>query len=83
MSVFWTERAGKQLAAIQRSDAKLAGQVKLAVEKLHDTGHGDVKMLKGAPGEFRVRVRKYRIKGYWDGDVLVVLEVGHRSSIYR
>jgi mRNA interferase RelE/StbE len=45
------------------------------------TGQGDVKRLKGRAGS-RLRVGDWRIIFYTEGNVVVVVAVGHRREIY-
>jgi mRNA interferase RelE/StbE len=45
------------------------------------TGQGDVKRLKGGAGS-RLRVGDWRIIFYTEGNVIVVVAVGHRREIY-
>jgi mRNA interferase RelE/StbE len=57
----------------QRLDAKLTS--------FAQTGQGDVKRLKGRAGS-RLRVGDWRIIFYTEGNVIVVVAVGHRREIY-
>jgi mRNA interferase RelE/StbE len=57
----------------QRLDAKLTS--------FAQTGQGDVKRLKGRAGS-RLRVGDWRIIFYAEGNVIVVVAVGHRREIY-
>jgi mRNA interferase RelE/StbE len=54
-------------------------EAKLAV--FAETGHGDVKRLKGRAGA-RLRVGDWRVIFYVEGDTIVVAAVGHRREIY-
>jgi mRNA interferase RelE/StbE len=57
----------------RRLDAKLTSFAR--------TGQGDVKRLKGRAGS-RLRVGDWRIIFYTEGNVIVVVAVGHRREIY-
>jgi mRNA interferase RelE/StbE len=57
----------------RRLDAKLTS--------FAQTGKGDVKRLTGRAGS-RLRVGDWRIIFYTEGNVLVVVAVGHRREIY-
>ncbi len=57
----------------RRLDAKLTS--------FAQTGQGDVKRLKGRAGS-RLRVGDWRIIFYTEGNVHVVVAVGHRREIY-
>lgn len=58
----------------RRLDAKLTA--------FAQTGHGDVKRLKGRAGA-RLRVGDWRIVFYVEGDTVIVAAVGHRRQIYN
>jgi len=68
-----------------RQWAKLSPHVRGRIDKqlvrFAETGHGDVKRLKGRDG-LRLRVGDWRVIFYEDGDTLVVAAVGHRREIY-
>ncbi len=51
------------------------------LESFAETGIGDVKRLKGRAGS-RLRVGDWRLIFYADGDMIVVVAVGHRRDIY-
>ena len=42
-------------------DRLIQARVTAALERLASTGHGDVKKLQGRPGDFRLRVGKWRV----------------------
>ena len=64
---------------------KLSQEVRLRVnarlEQFAETGHGDVKKLKGRAGA-RLRVGDWRLIFYEERGVIVVTDVGHRREIY-
>jgi mRNA interferase RelE/StbE len=51
------------------------------LEAFAETGHGDVKKLKGRAGA-RLRVGDWRIIFFEEGDKIIVVAVGHRREIY-
>ena len=53
-----------------------------AYAKDPETVNNNVKTLRGRQG-FRLRVKSWRVIMDDDGNVLAVLEIGHRSSIYE
>jgi mRNA interferase RelE/StbE len=93
--LLWNERALDDLA---RQPRPMVDRVVRAMERYVATGHGDVRLLQGAGGEFRLRVGDWRVRFT---DVLVtrpaeppatgaiqvreveVLRVLHRSRAYR
>ena len=58
-------------------------RVTAALERFAATGHGDVKRLQGRPGEFRLRVGKWRV--FFDLDtpgILLVNGIDNRGQAY-
>jgi len=58
-------------------------RVTAALERFAATGHGDVKRLEGRPGEFRLRVGKWRV--FFDLDtpgILLVNGIDNRGQAY-
>ena len=53
-----------------------------AYAKDPETANNNVKTLRGRQG-FRLRVGSWRVIMDDDGNVLAVLDIGHRSSIYE
>ena len=72
-------------AASARQWAKLSADIRDRIDKrlieFAETGHGDVKRLKGRDG-LRLRVGDWRVIFYEDQDTIVVAAVGHRREIY-
>lgn len=72
-------------AASARQWAKLTPDVRGRIDKrlaeFAETGHGDVKRLRGQDG-LRLRVGDWRVIFYEDRDTIVVAAVGHRREIY-
>ena len=78
MQIAFTAAATRQWLGLsadvrRRLDAKLSAFVQ--------TGHGDVKRLKGQAGA-RLRVGDWRIIFYVESDTVTVIAVGHRREIY-
>lgn len=57
--------------------------VQLALKKLSDGSHVDVKPLKGEKDTFRIRVGRYRILYVQIGHTLLVSKIAHRREAYR
>ena len=70
-----------------RSDlAKALDRLQWELSNPSEPKVSDVKSLQGAGrGEYRLRVRSYRIRYRLDGDrlIVMVLRVGHRGDVYR
>ena len=80
--LLWSEPAVADLAYL---NAKQADRVRAVVRRFADTGHGDVKKLKGIQAEYRLRVGALRVRFTIDGKArtLTVLRVLPRSEAYR
>jgi mRNA interferase RelE/StbE len=52
------------------------------LEQFANTGHGDVKRLKGRSGA-RLRVDHWRVIFYEEHGTIIVTDVGHRREIYN
>src|SRR5436309_1644157 len=77
----WTESSLDDMAVL---DKALALRISHAVERLAQTGAGNVKRLQGIdPPEYRLRVGDYRVRFLLPKDMLVVLRVRHRREAYR
>ena len=77
----WTETALEEMAALDKS---IARRVKQAVERLANTGAGNLKKLQGVdPPEYRLRVGNYRVRFYLEGKTIQVLRVRNRREAYR
>ena len=77
--VEWTHAARKTLT---RVDHTLAQRVVRSVLRFAESGHGDVKKLKGSD-EYRLRVGDWRVRFRDEGELMVVVSVKHRGSAYR
>ena len=74
-----TNRARRDL---QRVGPAVAGQVVEALERFAETGHGDVKKLRGVDREWRLRVREWRVRFTIGEETLIVLRVLPRGRGY-
>jgi mRNA interferase RelE/StbE len=81
-TVIWTEPARDDL---RRMDRGMARRVEAAVNRLVETGHGDVKRLQEMDREWRLRVGEWRVRFTRNdqGDALIVLRVLPRSGAYK
>ena len=79
--VEWTAPALEDMAALDRAVSR---RIKVAVERLAETGAGDVKKLQGVdPPEFRLRSGDWRVRFDLAGDALRILRVRNRKDAYR
>jgi mRNA interferase RelE/StbE len=78
----WSARALKDLARLDRS---IRERIVTAVERLADTGEGDVRRLHGRDRDvFRLRVGEWRVLfTILDGLVVLIARVHPRGSAYR
>ena len=82
LKVIVSDAARKELG---RMDRAVAARVLNAVYRYANTGYGDVKAMKGKPGEYRLRVGDWRVRFALDptrGE-LVVQHVLNRREAYR
>lgn len=76
-----TARARRDL---ERLDRAVADRVVRALERLADTGTGDVRQLGGTTEkEWRLRVGDWRVRFAYQQDSIVVLRVQPRGRAYR
>ena len=75
-----TNRAQRDL---RRVGPAVAGQVVEALERFADTGHGDVKKLRGVESEWRLRVSEWRVRFTIGEETLIVLRVLSRGKVYQ
>jgi mRNA interferase RelE/StbE len=57
-------------------------RINARLEQFANTGHGDVKRLKGRSGS-RLRVGDWRVIFYEEHETIIVTDVGHRREIYN
>ena len=77
-SIVFTPSAVRQWTKLS---AAVRTRLKTRLEAFAETGHGDVKALKGRAG-MRLRVGDWRVVFYKEGGTIVVVAVGHRRDIY-
>jgi mRNA interferase RelE/StbE len=72
----------RETRAIPAQDLK---QIAAAIRRYAETGYGNVKAMKGKPGEYRLRVGDWRLRFALDASrgELVVQHVLHRREAYR
>ncbi len=79
--IIWTERAKRDIRAIDRDTAL---DILHSLARFVFTEIGDIKCLQGVdPPEFRLRVGDYRIRFSAHHDAIEILTVQHRSEAYR
>ena len=79
--IVWSEHASKD---IRRLDREVARRVFAALDRLTNSGLGDLKRLRGQSEELRLRVGDWRIRLTEEpGGVLRIHSVRHRSEAYR
>lgn len=78
VQIAYTSAATRQWLGLS-ADVRRRIEAKLTV--FAETGHGDVKRLKGRGGA-RLRVGDWRVIFYVEGDTIIVAAVGHRREIY-
>jgi mRNA interferase RelE/StbE len=81
-SLVWSDAAKRDLRDMDRAAARRVVDV---VERYADTGYGDVKAMKGNPGEYRLRVGDYRVRFALDviREEILITHVAHRREVYR
>ena len=68
---------------LARLDRVVQARIYAALVRFAASGHGDVKSLKDRPGEFRLRVGKWRIFFSLERpDVIRVLGIDNRGEAY-
>ncbi|MDG6245011.1 MAG: type II toxin-antitoxin system RelE/ParE family toxin [Methanolobus sp.] len=83
-SILYSPGARKDLKKLPEDIAK---KIVLAIKELQEDPRGYLKKLKSPPGcpLYSLRIGEYRVIMGLDADKLIifVIEVGHRSKIYR
>jgi len=77
-SITFTATSARQWAKLSPD---IRGRIDKRLTEFAETGHGDVKRLKGRDG-VRLRVGDWRVIFYEDRDTIVIAAVGHRRDIY-
>ena len=64
---------------------QLQDRVLVALERLAETGHGDLSKLRGRQNQWRLRVGDWRIIITFadQGSIIRILRVQHRREAYR
>ncbi len=78
-TISYSPRADRQLAAMPFD---VRDRIEAKIERYALPGEGDVKAMKASP-TLRLRVGAYPVIFTEDLEILDVLDVGHRSSIYQ
>ena len=85
--VLWQTEAVAELMDVTRSNPRQAARIQSAVEQFQRTGSGNLKALRGRPGELRLRVGDWRVILHRDSraaePIVVVIEVKIRSEAYE
>jgi len=72
---------------LQKLPTDIAKRIVIAIKEIQDDPKAHVKKLRGSPGSplYSLRIGEYRVIMSIDGDKLIifVIEIGHRSVIYR
>jgi mRNA interferase RelE/StbE len=69
---------------VRRIDRDTAIRILKAIHRFAETGEGDLKKLRGQPGELRLRVGDYRVRFTEDPPgTLHIHAVLHRREAYR
>jgi mRNA interferase RelE/StbE len=84
-AIAWRRRALDELRRIKRRDRVTATRITGALQRLADTGRGDVRKLEGGEGEYRLRVGTWRVLFVLEDDnqTIVVARVVPRRDAYR
>jgi len=76
----WEERALNELNSLENS---LSIRILRKIDSFKENPFlNDVKRLKGH-GNFRLRVGDYRVIFSVEGNLIIILKVGHRKNIYK
>ncbi len=77
-----TDRARRDLRAL---DTVVATRVIAALDRLAQTGSGNIRSLQGSGRELRLRVGRWRVLLIYDyhNGTIQVLRILHRSEAYR
>jgi len=77
----YTERAARDIRALDSGNRARLGQALRRLEQ--DPGRNSKRLTQPALGTYRYRVGDHRVIFDITGSDLVILRVGHRSTIYR
>ena len=77
----WTNRAIKNLERLPSRDKDY---VLLALDRLAETGRGDIRQLHGPTSDWRLRVGDWRVRfSFLDNGVILILRAQNRRDAYR
>jgi mRNA-degrading endonuclease RelE of RelBE toxin-antitoxin system len=76
----WTLRA---IGDAEKLDSQVRKRLIAALDRLAETGQGDLRRLREERGLWRVRVGDWRIIARAEGRVLRLLRILHRREAYR
>ena len=77
----YTERAARDIRALDPGTRARLGHALRRLEQ--DPGRNSRRLTQPAQGTYRFRIGDYRVICDVTGSDIVVLRVGHRSTIYR
>lgn len=77
----YTERAARDVRALDTTTRTRIGRA--LVRLANDPGRGAKRLTQPALGTYRFRIGDYRVIFDVVGSDVVILRIGHRSSIYR
>jgi mRNA-degrading endonuclease RelE of RelBE toxin-antitoxin system len=83
LSFVYTRRAIRDLAGLPAADRTRIRERLKAYAAAPDAAGQDVKPLKGAPGDFRLRSGDWRALSTVSGAEMTVYRIGHRREVYR
>lgn len=78
MQIILSKKAAKILESIDKpTRQRIIG----GIEKIPQ---GDIKQMQGQfQGTYRLRIGRYRVIFYHEGDDIIVLQIGSRGDIYK
>jgi mRNA interferase RelE/StbE len=83
LSLVYTRRALKDLAGLPAAEGKRIRERLKGYAAAPEIAGQDVKPLRGAPGDFRLRSGDWRALFTVSGDEMTVYRIGHRREVYR
>ena len=80
--ITWSNRT---LADMERLDRGVRGRIFRALDRLTETGHGDLKRLQGHGQDLRLRVGDWRVRLAFEVEngAIRIHRVRHRREAYR
>lgn len=79
-TIVWTPAAERDL---DRLSVDIRNRVSAAIERLAWLGEGDVRMLSGMPGSYRLRVGDWRVIFRQEPERILIDRVLPRGRAYR